>query len=92
MSRPLSQIARECRTDMQEQGSKSKAAGYDWRRKFYAAMPYLGAMLDLHSINDSYGQDTAKSVVRYFLCSVATWKGPRAKALKAELKELLGDR
>ena len=60
----------------------------DWVNVNYSAKPYLDAMLDLYSINDPYYHDTAKSVVLYFLANAFTYRGERAKALKAELKAL----
>jgi hypothetical protein len=45
-------------------------------------------MLELNSINDKYYEDSAKSVVLYFLSNAASFRGERAKALKAELKAL----
>jgi len=50
--RPLSQIAREIRKD--------------WTKVNYCAVPYLNAMCTLHSINDYFGYDSAKSIVLYF--------------------------
>ena len=63
-----------------------------WARPNYAAAPYLGAMLSLGSVSDTFGADSAKSVVIYFLCNASTFRGPAAKALKAELKALVGVR
>ena len=68
----LSELAREVRKDW---GSKVN----------FAAKPYLEALGDLESINDNYGLDSGKSIVAYFLSNAATWKGPTAKAVKAEL-------
>ena len=79
MSRPIYEIARDIR----------KA----WGPKVnFAAKPYLDAMRDLSSINDKYMYDTGKSVVLYFLSNASTFRGEEAKALKAELKALVGDR
>lgn len=75
-SRPLSEIAREIRRDW---GSKVN----------YAAKPYLSAMASLDSIDDSYYQDDARSVVAYFLSNARSWQGETAKRVKAELKEML---
>jgi hypothetical protein len=61
-----------------------------WDGVNYAAKPYLYAMGDCNSINDMYGMDSAKSVVLYFLANVGTWRGPDAKRIKAELKEMVG--
>lgn len=84
MSRPIHEIARDCRRDMHAQ-----VKGVNASQRFYAAWPYLVAMMDLDKISDRYGADSAKSVVAYFLSNAGTWKGPRARELKAELKALL---
>ena len=60
----------------------------DWKKPYFGAQPYLDAMLCLDSINDNYGFDSAKSVVRYFLANASTWRGETAKRIKAELKAL----
>lgn len=60
----------------------------DWKRPNYAALPYLEAMYSLSSINDTYGFDTAKGVISYFLCNAGSWRGDTAKRIKAELKSL----
>lgn len=62
----------------------------DWNgREFYAAAPYVRAMLDLESIDDNYGFDSARSIVSYFLANAGTWRGDTAKRIKNELKNLL---
>ena len=73
--RPLNQIASEIRKV--------------WNPVNYAAKPYLDAMYSLVSINDSYGCDNARSIVLYFLSNASSWRGPDAKRIKAELKEML---
>jgi len=60
----------------------------EWIKVNYAAKPYLDAMMELNSINDKYYNDSAKSVVLYFLSNSSSFRGERAKALKAELKAL----
>ena len=50
------------------------------------AAPYLDAMLDLQSVNESYGHDSGRCMALYFVCNAAQWRGPLAKAVKAELK------
>lgn len=60
----------------------------DWVKVNYAAKPYLDAMLELDSINDKYGFDNARSIILYFLSNASSFRGERAKALKAELKAL----
>ncbi len=61
----------------------------DWRKPNYAAVPYLDAMREIRSINGRYGEDTAASVVRYFLANANSWRGDVAKRVKAELKDML---
>ena len=60
----------------------------EWIKVNYAAKPYLDAMMELDSINDKYGFDNAKSIILYFLSNASSFRGERAKALKAELKAL----
>lgn len=60
----------------------------DWVKVNFAAKPYLDAMLELNSINDKYYEDSAKSIVLYFLANASSFRGERAKVLKAELKAL----
>jgi len=74
-TRPLYTIASEIRKD--------------WNKLNYAAAPYLYAMGDLGDINESYGYDSGKDIVRYFLSNASTWKGDAAKRNKAELKSML---
>jgi hypothetical protein len=46
-------------------------------------------MAEMNSIEDDYGCDSGRSVVRYFLANASTWRGPAARRLKAELKGML---
>jgi hypothetical protein len=61
----------------------------DWKKPNYAAVPYLEAMLQLGSIDDQYGYDSAYSVVAYFLSNASSWRGPVAKEIKKELKGMM---
>lgn len=62
-----------------------------WGAKLYfGARPYLCAMLSLRDINDRYGMDDAKSIIVYFLANASTFRGDKAKSLKAELKNIAG--
>lgn len=74
--RPISAIASDIR---KEWGAKVN----------YAAKPYLSAMFSFDSINESYGFDSARSVVLYFLGNASSFRGERAKQLKQELKNHL---
>jgi hypothetical protein len=62
----------------------------DWKNVNYAAKPYLQAMRSLDSASDSYGYDSAKSIVSYFLCNASGYRGDTAKAHKAALKAIVG--
>jgi hypothetical protein len=61
----------------------------DWTKVSVYARPYLDAMHTLISVNDSYGADSARSVVLYFLSNASTWRGPVAREIKSELKSLV---
>lgn len=58
----------------------------DWLKINFAAKPYLDAMKYLDDLYDSYGYDSGRSIVSYFLSNAGTWRGPTAKAIKSELK------
>ena len=60
-----------------------------WPKVSRDAVPYLDAMFSLNSITDRYGADYADSIVMYFLSNASSWKGPDAKRIKTELKQLL---
>ena len=76
--RPLYVIAREIRND--------------WRKPYFGAVPYLSALSELDSIDGRYYDDSARSVVAYFLANAATWRGETAKRIKAELKAALASK
>jgi len=73
-NRDLCDIAREIRRD--------------WKKVNFAAVPYLNAMANMGDIRDSYGYDSGKSVVLYFLGNAGSWRGDVAKRVKAELKAM----
>lgn len=58
----------------------------DWEKVNYAAKPYLEAMGSLESVRSSFGFDSGKNIVLYFLSNASTWRGEIAKAVKLELK------
>jgi hypothetical protein len=43
-------------------------------------------MGSLDEITDNYGQDSAESIVLYFLSNATTWRGETARRIKTELK------
>ena len=71
-TRKISEIAREIKGD--------------WKNVYFGAVPYLEAMLQLESVDDDYGYDSATSIVLYFLGNASSWRGETAKRVKAELK------
>jgi len=75
MTRSISTIAQEISSD--------------WNKVYFGAVPYLEAMHSLNSIDDNYHYDTGKSVVHYFLANAGTWRGDKAREIKAELKAML---
>ena len=74
--RPISAIAKEIKKD--------------WGDKInYAAKPYLNSMLSLNNINEYDLNESASSIITYFLSNASSYRGDTAKKLKAELKEIL---
>lgn len=73
--RPLHVIAAEIRSD--------------WYKVYFGAVPYLDAMRSLNTVDDYYGLDSGRTVVRYFLANASTWRGDVARRVKAELKSLI---
>jgi hypothetical protein len=61
----------------------------DWKRPYFGAVPYIEALGVLTGIHDYYGADRAEDLVRYFLANATTWRGPKAREIKAELREML---
>ncbi len=74
-SRPLSEIALEIQDK--------------WRQLSYAAVTPVAAMRHLRHIDDRYGGNPARAVVRDFLGCSVSWRGPAARRIKAELVGLL---
>ena len=73
--RSISEIANEIRKD--------------WSKVYFGAVPYLEAMYSLDKATDMYGADSARMIVNYFLANATTWRGEKAKAIKAELKAIV---
>ena len=63
-----------------------------WAKPYFGALPYLQALAALDTLDDSYGLDDARGIVRYFLANAGTWRGEDARRIKAELKTMLGDK
>ena len=68
----------------------AKEIAKDWGPKVnFGAVPYLGAMRSLDSMDEAYGQDSAKMMVAYFLCNAGTWRGEVARRVKKELNAMI---
>lgn len=64
----------------------------DWKNINYAARPYLDAMSDLIELTDAFNYesyDSGANIVRYFLSNASSWRGQRAREIKAELNRRL---
>ena len=64
----------------------------NWRNPYFGAEPYIKAMYAMESIDDMYGFDEGHMIVRYFLSNASTWRGEKAREIKAELKAMLSRR
>jgi sulfatase maturation enzyme AslB (radical SAM superfamily) len=60
----------------------------DWKNVWYGAEPYLAAMETLESVKHDYFYESGKSIVLYFLSNATTWRGEKAKEVKAYLKAI----
>ena len=76
----ISEIASLIYQDMRVTGFRKKPS-------FQYCAPYLDAMTCLSNVSDTYGADSGRSVVAYFLGNVQQWKGETAKAIKKELNK-----
>lgn len=57
----------------------------NWRPMSPYAQPYVQAMLQLRSVDSTYGLDSGEEIVLRFLCNAGGWRGPVARIVKAEL-------
>jgi hypothetical protein len=65
------------------------AIAKDWANVSPYAVDYLNAMKEIRSVEDNYYDDSAKSVILYFLANANTYRGENARAYKALLKEMV---
>jgi len=74
-------------TDYKEKsiGEIASVIRKQWQSVNFAAKPYLDAMMGMDKIDDNYGADSGRYIVSYFLGNASKFKGPEAKAIKAEL-------
>lgn len=61
----------------------------DWKKPYFGAIPYLEAMQSLTRISDCYGLDDAKGIITYFLANAQSWRGSKAREIKAELRSMI---
>lgn len=55
----------------------------------FACRPYLNAMVALSHATDKFGCESAEDIVTYFLANAGSYRGEKARTLKAELKQVL---
>ena len=75
--RTLKEIAYEIESDCRSR---------EW---YYYAEAYVTPMKSLESMSDTYGADSAESIVNYALANLTYWRGDVARRVKAELKGML---
>ena len=80
MARKLYEIAADIRADY---ASKGKPV-HPW------AKPYVDAMATLSEMTDMYGLDSGDYCMRYALSNLSSWRGDKAREVKAEMREMLG--
>jgi hypothetical protein len=61
----------------------------NWPEVYFGAVPYLKAMAQMDDVDEPYGLDSGRSIVLYFLANSRGFKGPDARRIKAELKQML---
>lgn len=82
--RPLLDIVREIRETWVNKTGPSV---------YFGAVPYLEAMENIAGLGNDHHpfyEDSAKSIVVYFLSNASTYRGEAAKRIKAELKRKYG--
>jgi len=60
-----------------------------WANPSVHALPYLSAMTQVHTLQDKFYADDARSIVLYFLSNAGRWTGEDARRIKKELNEML---
>lgn len=77
--RPIYEIAADIRADYADAG----------KSVHYSAKPYVDAMMYLDTVNDSYFEDSARTVLTYAVSNLSSWRGPVARAVKQEIRDIL---
>jgi hypothetical protein len=78
MTRNISDIASDIRTN--------------WKKPYFGAVPYIRAMSEFSGVTDNYYLDPAREILTYFLANATTWRGDKAREIKAEIKSILNGR
>jgi hypothetical protein len=60
-----------------------------WEKPYFGAIPYIFALRHLNQVTEPYGLDSGVSCVAYFLANAQTWRGPEARRIKQELRDIL---
>jgi hypothetical protein len=63
----------------------------DWKKQGKVPKTYLKPMLELKTLDDSYGSDSATSIISYFISNCSNWHGDVARTTKKYLKEILSE-
>lgn len=84
---PLYMVIHEMIADMKKVCSEQKKPT-TWREKFWSAVPYIEALGNLDSPDESYGWDKGKDLINYLLANLTTYRGDKAKEFKALFKEM----
>jgi hypothetical protein len=82
MPRPLSEIAAEIKADYAKQG----------KPVYYAAAPYVDALLTLNSPDDYYYNESGRHLLNYLIGNLRYWKGDTAIRVKSEIREILSQK
>jgi hypothetical protein len=82
-------ITNKKNTNMRMLNEIAKEIRADWKKPYFGAIPYLDAMNCIQKITDNFYEDSAESIVLYFLANASTWRGETAKRIKSELRQML---
>lgn len=62
---------------------------HNWHKPYFGAVPYIRAMSTIDAIEDTYGADSAHSIIAYFLANAGAWRGETAPRVKKELNMMI---
>ena len=61
-----------------------------WSKIYFGAEPYVEAMEQFDSPEDTYITENGGDIIRRFLVNAASWRGEDARRIKNELKAMVG--